>query len=369
MGENFKIPKKLLNSEGNSPNYFTITFNALYRDIRELMISKKLIRPPPQSSPKLNRDAKLLKDLIKLLQGIEFPMNEQHKKSLIREARYYRFNSIVAKLTSGKIIHDAEDEVEYILMNFKDINPDFFILCENYRNDYIDEPSLKKRRIERELEENINENENFNENLNENLNDSKDNDSHRMIRYRRDYLDHEGDERDLIVEIDSLCIGNINHSTSSNTKEGNEGNLISKLQILDHDISENFFEIVNTIEDKTNYKFYNDDNQFQEISRDGDGDYGFLHSNDTIIPYNIDDEGFLKFDSIDFIYDGESISRQKLTLKELPKSILIKKSYWKFNITFFHKQEKFIIDLIPIKIDAIPHTRGAMFGELIKNVN
>ncbi|CCH40879.1 hypothetical protein BN7_413 [Wickerhamomyces ciferrii] len=160
INEHVKVPKKLLLTEGNYPNFFSVTFEALYRDLSELMISKNLIRPPPQAAPRLNRDGGLLKDLIKLLQGIDIPFQcQDHKRLLIKEAKYYRFNTIVEKLGYEHIFQSLDEKdkgKEYIVVDLNDINPRNFVkkVEENLRIDE-DEDDEEKSHKRQKTESNI----------------------------------------------------------------------------------------------------------------------------------------------------------------------------------------------------------------------
>ncbi|KAH3675717.1 hypothetical protein WICMUC_002509 [Wickerhamomyces mucosus] len=142
-GKSLKFSKNLISGPGNFPNFFTVANDALYEDISNLIVDKKWIRPPPQAAPSLNRCSVLLIELIKIFQGVEIEIrSEEHRKSLIREAKYYRFGSLVEKLIKHKIIYNPFWEKEEILITLEyldqkslDLSRDYW----SYKRFYVDE--------------------------------------------------------------------------------------------------------------------------------------------------------------------------------------------------------------------------------------
>lgn len=101
----FKIYKKTVEQDGNKPNLFTIAGESLYQDIAKTMADRDWIRPPPQAPVTIHRSAKLFEELIYLLQGNELHIeNDEHRRSLIREAKYYRFTKLLNQLLNVRYI-------------------------------------------------------------------------------------------------------------------------------------------------------------------------------------------------------------------------------------------------------------------------
>lgn len=180
-GESLKVPKKLITTEGNYPNYFSVTFDSQYRDLTDVMISKNLLRPPPQASLKLHRDVELFKDLLRLLQGVEIDLSENRRRALIKEAKYYRFNAIVENLSCVKIIKDEYfQSKEYIVVKISDLD---------VKNLIIEEEKIYDDEI--------------NNKFGEERNPKRIKLIKKHVKYKRKYgIDSIG--RDLIIEIDSI---------------------------------------------------------------------------------------------------------------------------------------------------------------------
>lgn len=143
-GESIKIPKRILNTPGNTPNFFTISNGAMYRDLTGLISNMKWIRPPPQASTSLNRCPILFKELVNVLQGVEPEIRSpEHRKSLIKEARYYRFNGLVEKLMNVKIVYNAWRQREEIVVPLECIDLRCLVPSEEYvgyKRMYTEEP-------------------------------------------------------------------------------------------------------------------------------------------------------------------------------------------------------------------------------------
>ncbi|AET39334.1 uncharacterized protein Ecym_4270 [Eremothecium cymbalariae DBVPG len=121
-GKSFKVPKNICNTQGNSPNYFDIAVDALYSDLEQVFLSRKLIRPPPQSPPYVPRSPALFKDILALLNGAEITMDDKKRNSLIKECRYYRFLNLEQKLFKCEIKYDPFYKREIITMLLKDLS-------------------------------------------------------------------------------------------------------------------------------------------------------------------------------------------------------------------------------------------------------
>lgn len=117
-GVTFKIPQSLVNTPGNSPNFFTINYDRLLIDNLNLIESKNMLRPPPQTPPAVsNRSSQLFQDLLEFSRGNSIIVkNDDHRSLLIKEARYYRFLELEQKLIKHKITPLGD-----IIININDV--------------------------------------------------------------------------------------------------------------------------------------------------------------------------------------------------------------------------------------------------------
>ncbi|CAI5759472.1 unnamed protein product [Candida verbasci] len=106
----FKIPKSLfMGSEGNCPNFFTMQYDRLLINNLNIIERNNMLRPPPQTPAIVaNRSPLLFSDILELLRGnTSIVRDEEHRKLLIKECRYYRFLELEQKLIKVKILNDA----------------------------------------------------------------------------------------------------------------------------------------------------------------------------------------------------------------------------------------------------------------------
>lgn len=314
-GECLKVPKKLITTEGNHPNYFSVTFESQYRDLTHVMISKNLLRPPPQASPKLHRDPGLFKDLLKLLQGIELDLSENHRRALIKEARYYRFNSILEKLTCVKIIKkDIFSDEELIIVNLDNVDLKNFVIA-NIDNELSEERHFKKPRLE-----------NFT----------------KRIEYKRKYkVDY--DSRELIIEIDSMI-------KMEDIVFKQNGNLALNFK-LPNNIGEKLFEIC----DFTKLTKLEPDQEGDILANYDSSSYEFqkrlsVSTKDCLI----------KFDNIDVSFRGKSSQESAINKSIFDTSLLVTKSYWKLDVKI--SDEKYKVELVPLKLDLVPFNEAEMYN-------
>jgi hypothetical protein len=122
-GDSIKVAKKLLDTPGNSPNFFTMAYDSLYADITEIIKDMNWIRPPPQAAPKLSRCSILFKELVNVLQGVEPEIRSpEHRRSLIKEAKYYRFNGLIEKLTGARVVYNPFQRREELAISLEHID-------------------------------------------------------------------------------------------------------------------------------------------------------------------------------------------------------------------------------------------------------
>ncbi|EJS42396.1 YDR132C [Saccharomyces arboricola H-6] len=199
-GKSFKIAKNLFRRKGDSPNYFEIYAATVYIDVEELIISKKLLRPPPHSAPYVPRSSEFFKDLLTLLGGASLDLDDNRRDALIKECRYYRFLNLEQRLIKSQITYNPITRKEEICLLLKDLSKkgiNFPVtstfssspcfeeeLCNTSKCDIVVQPCGQPatKKAKRDTTEN-------------------NNDSWNMICYKRPFLDNH--PRELIFQIDS----------------------------------------------------------------------------------------------------------------------------------------------------------------------
>lgn len=146
-GTTFKVAKNLFCRNGDSPNYFVMTYAALYADVEQVFLSKKLIRPPPQSAPYLSRSPEFFQEILNLLGGAAFDLDDTRREALIKECRYYRFLNLEQRLIKCRIKYNPLTKSEDILLSLQDINKKKleFPACEGAKECY---PAIEASQIE-----------------------------------------------------------------------------------------------------------------------------------------------------------------------------------------------------------------------------
>lgn len=121
-GQSFKIPRSLFKRKGDSPNYFFMTSAALYADVENVFIEKKLLRPPPQAPPYVARSPEFFKDLMHLLGGASLDLDDSRRQSLVKECRYYRLLNLEQRIIKHSILYNPYTHHEEICLNLRDVN-------------------------------------------------------------------------------------------------------------------------------------------------------------------------------------------------------------------------------------------------------
>ncbi|CAI1826086.1 hypothetical protein SEUBUCD646_0B02590 [Saccharomyces eubayanus] len=121
-GQSFKVAKNLFRRKGDSPNYFEIYAATVYIDVEELIISKKLLRPPPHSAPYIPRSSEFFKDLLTLLGGASIDLDDNKRDALIKECRYYRFLNLEQRLIKCSISYNPITRKEEICLLLTDLS-------------------------------------------------------------------------------------------------------------------------------------------------------------------------------------------------------------------------------------------------------
>ncbi|GME89289.1 unnamed protein product [Ambrosiozyma monospora] len=121
-GKCFRISKELLTSEGNYPNYFSFTFNSIMKEHDQVKELQGLIRPPNVSPYTSARSSALFQDLLDKLQGKSVIIrNDEHRRNLIEECRYYKFMALEQEFIKCKISVNPFTKDEEIVMNYRDV--------------------------------------------------------------------------------------------------------------------------------------------------------------------------------------------------------------------------------------------------------
>ncbi|ODV88173.1 hypothetical protein CANARDRAFT_26326 [[Candida] arabinofermentans NRRL YB-2248] len=121
-GKSFDIPKELITTDGNYPNYFTVAYNATLRNPFTVNELKGLIRPPPMAPYIINRSPNAFADILESLYGGKIQIrDENHRDSLLAECRYYRFFALEQQLINHKISMNPFTREEEITINLKNM--------------------------------------------------------------------------------------------------------------------------------------------------------------------------------------------------------------------------------------------------------
>lgn len=145
--QSFKIPKVLLQNEGNCPNFFTMNSERLYFDNVAVIERNNMLRPPPQRPPIVaGRPPKLFADLLEYLRGNTLIVkNEEHRRLLQKEARYYRFLELEQRMVNHKVVNDSiiVNLMDLSKKGMKNVSPsDRLTECPmRYSRPYVDEPA------------------------------------------------------------------------------------------------------------------------------------------------------------------------------------------------------------------------------------
>lgn len=172
----FKLPKSLFDRDGDRHNYFYITTDTLYVNVERVIISRKLIRPPPHSYSFVPRSPHLFKQIFQLLGGAKQTMDDNLRQSLIKECRYYRLQNLEQQLVKCALLADPVTGRDEIWIKLDDISKKGLLLehPDEKQADNVD-PVNKKRKTEYVFPQ-------------------------PYIKYKRPYIDQQ--TRHLVVQLD-----------------------------------------------------------------------------------------------------------------------------------------------------------------------
>ncbi|KAL4806726.1 hypothetical protein BDV18DRAFT_119359 [Aspergillus unguis] len=122
----FQIPRDLFSSPGDTPNFFSLGFNAFFASPEEVfpgLDRTGLLRPPSIAPPTVpNRSGDVFAQLIHLLQGYPLHIqNETHREQLLRDCRYYHLRGLEQKLIPHHISYNPIHGRSEIIIRLEDV--------------------------------------------------------------------------------------------------------------------------------------------------------------------------------------------------------------------------------------------------------
>lgn len=127
MGDrDFRIPRDLFSSPGDSPNYFSLGFAHFWSTPSEVfpgLDRTALLRPPSIVPPAVpNKSGQIFGELVRILQGYPAEIrNENHRAQLLRDARYFHLRGLEQKLIPCDISFNNIRKRLDILIRLEDV--------------------------------------------------------------------------------------------------------------------------------------------------------------------------------------------------------------------------------------------------------
>lgn len=120
----FRIPRSLLSSPHNSPNYFTHSVSFTFANPAQVfpgLDRNNLLRPPSIRPLHIdNRDPDIFEDILRLVRGYDVHIqNEEHRAALIRDSRYYQFRQVEQRLVPHEISYNLVRRKEEIVIRLE----------------------------------------------------------------------------------------------------------------------------------------------------------------------------------------------------------------------------------------------------------
>ncbi|KAF7957717.1 hypothetical protein EAE96_003287 [Botrytis aclada] len=124
--QEFQIPRELFSDPGNSPNYFSLSFNLLFTSPTEVFpgLSREgLLRPPSILPPAVpNRSPKTFSEILHLLRGYPLEIRSpEHRAELLRDCRYFHLKGLEQKLIPHFISYNLLRQKSEITIRLADI--------------------------------------------------------------------------------------------------------------------------------------------------------------------------------------------------------------------------------------------------------
>ncbi|TID14804.1 hypothetical protein CANINC_004475 [Pichia inconspicua] len=174
-GETFRLHKDLLSQKGNHPNYFSFIYDSIMMDPYQNF--RGLIRPPPRTPCEATNSPEIFKDILNALRGLEVEIrNDEHRRNILQDCRYYQFFALEQKFIKHKISRNPFTGAEEIMLSYRDVK------ISGLLNDTMDK-----------------------------IIDS--NDPYTIVKYQRPYVDES--HRDLVLQLDSVEVSLMVNATLS----------------------------------------------------------------------------------------------------------------------------------------------------------
>ncbi|KAI9732826.1 MAG: hypothetical protein M1834_003764 [Cirrosporium novae-zelandiae] len=130
----FCIPKDIFSSPGDSPNFFSLGFAVFFSTPSEVfpgLNNYGLLRPPSILPPEVpNRSADVFAQLLHMLRGYPVQIkNEDHRKELLRDCRYFHLRGLEQKLIAHAIEYNPFRRVEEITIHLEDVRQSGLSIC------------------------------------------------------------------------------------------------------------------------------------------------------------------------------------------------------------------------------------------------
>lgn len=125
-GENFTVPRDIFSNLGDTPNFFSLGFAVFFSTpnfVYPGLQSSGLLRPPPVKPPSVpNRNARVFAEILHLLRGYPLTIrDENHRKELLRDCRYFNLKGLEQKLIVHSISYNASTSTSEIVIRLEDI--------------------------------------------------------------------------------------------------------------------------------------------------------------------------------------------------------------------------------------------------------
>lgn len=121
----FRVPKLLIHTPGNYPNYISIN-NPLNLNSARMLAAFDFLRPPPTRPIDVpHRSGKLFSEIMELFSGnTDIIKDDNHRALLIKECRYYRFLELEQRIVKYKLVNNVFNSMnDDIILNLIDIAP------------------------------------------------------------------------------------------------------------------------------------------------------------------------------------------------------------------------------------------------------
>ncbi|KAF2148372.1 hypothetical protein K461DRAFT_282819 [Myriangium duriaei CBS 260.36] len=124
--EEFKISRDIFDSPGDTPNYFSLGFSAFFSTPENVfpgLDQGTLLRPPSIKPPHIpTKSPAVFRELLNILDGYEVRIrDDEHRQTLLRDARYYHLKGLEQKLVAHQILYNVHRKQREIVLRLGDI--------------------------------------------------------------------------------------------------------------------------------------------------------------------------------------------------------------------------------------------------------